>query len=139
MHDLVISLAQDLLEEQAVFLGSHRRGGGQLISVLIALDDILGRDIYAVSVVLVVIQHVQRRDTDIIFLSDLSGDIGGTVGSNDNTAHRINFLSIKSTLFGIMVFYHDNSVFVKHTHDSPAKKTRCGLFLLPCRKNPESV
>ena len=21
-----------------------------------------------------------------------------------------------------MVFYHDNSVFVKHTHDSPAKK-----------------
>ena len=88
MDDLRISLIQDPLKKLTVLLGSDRGGGGQLLTLVITPEDILGRDVNAVGEVLVIIQNVKRRDADIVFFGDIGGDIGGTVGGNDHFVHR---------------------------------------------------
>ena len=87
MNDLFISLVQDALKELTVLLGSDRGGRGELLTLVIASENILGRDVNAVGEVLVVIQNVKRRDADIVFFGDIGGDISGTVGGNDHFVH----------------------------------------------------
>ena len=103
MDDLRIALVEDPLKKLTVLLGSDRGGGGQLLTLFIALEDILGRDVNAVGEVLVIIQNVERRDADIVFFGDISGDIGGAVCGNDHFVHR-GTLSVYYQIVEILTF-----------------------------------